>query len=70
VASLIQRAADIDWASVAKTHTIGWSAGGSVPECLIDEVVAPFRDRYEMHLKEVTPRHQGVRFNVSRALAP
>jgi 4-hydroxy-3-methylbut-2-enyl diphosphate reductase len=70
VASLIQRAADIDWTSIAKAHTIGLSAGASAPECLIDEVVAAFRERYEVHLEEIALRHEDISFNVPRALAP
>jgi len=69
VAKLIQRAADIDWSIVAVAQTIGLSAGASAPECLVDEVIAAFRERYDVHLEEVALKLEDISFNVPRALA-
>ncbi len=69
VARLIQRAADIDWPLVALARTIGLSAGASAPECLVNEVIAAFRERYEVHLEEVALKREDISFNVPRALA-
>lgn len=69
IAQLIQRAADIDWALVAIAKTIGLSAGASAPECLVDEVIAALRERYDLHVEEVAFNREDVIFNVPRALA-
>jgi 4-hydroxy-3-methylbut-2-enyl diphosphate reductase len=69
VAQLIQRAADIDWAVVAMARTIGLSAGASAPESLVDEVIAAFRERYDVRLEEVALKREDIIFNVPRALA-
>ncbi len=47
-AMLIQRAADIDWSSLAGVSAVGLSAGASAPEVLVEEVIAAFRERYEL----------------------
>jgi 4-hydroxy-3-methylbut-2-enyl diphosphate reductase len=69
VARLIQRAADIDWTIVAVARTIGLSAGASAPECLVDEVIAAFRERYDVRLEEISLKREDIIFNVPRALA-
>ncbi|MGD0192412.1 MAG: 4-hydroxy-3-methylbut-2-enyl diphosphate reductase [Rhizomicrobium sp.] len=69
VASLIQRATDIDWSVVAMAQTIGLSAGASAPECLVEEVIAAFRERYDVHLEEIALRREDITFNLPRALA-
>ena len=67
-AALIQRATDIDWSLVAEGATVGLTAGASAPEVLMEEVVAGFRDRYDVRLEEITVRRENVEFNVPRAL--
>ena len=69
VAKLIQRAADIDWTAVAMARTIGLSAGASAPECLVDEVIAAFRERFDVTLEEVVLKREELSFNLPRALA-
>jgi 4-hydroxy-3-methylbut-2-enyl diphosphate reductase len=69
VASLVQRAADIDWSAVAMARTIGLSAGASAPECLVEEVIAAFRERYDVHLEEIALKREDIVFNLPRALA-
>jgi len=68
-AALIQRADDIDWRLVEGARTVGLSAGASAPEILMDEVIAAFRARYEITLKEAAVTREDVIFNVPRALA-
>ncbi len=68
-ASLIQRAADIDWREIGTAHTIGLSAGASAPELLVEEVIAAFRARYDLKVEEVAVTREDVTFNVPRALA-
>jgi 4-hydroxy-3-methylbut-2-enyl diphosphate reductase len=68
-AALIQRAAEIDWSMLEGVHTVGISAGASAPEILVDEVIAAFRERYDVKVEEVTVRREDVTFNVPRKLA-
>jgi 4-hydroxy-3-methylbut-2-en-1-yl diphosphate reductase len=67
--ALIQRAADIDWTMLEGAGTVGLSAGASAPEILTDEVIAAFRDRYEVTLEEEAVTREDVVFNLPRALA-
>ena len=69
VAKLIQRAADIDWSELAMARTIGLSAGASAPECLVEEVIAALRERYDVSVEEVASRREDLVFNLPRALA-
>lgn len=68
-AMLIQHAGDIDWARVEAGRTIGLSAGASAPEVLMDEVVAAFRERYDVTMEEVAVTREDIVFNLPRALA-
>jgi 4-hydroxy-3-methylbut-2-enyl diphosphate reductase len=68
-AMLIQRADDIDWAMLDGVGTAALSAGASAPEVLVDEVIAAFRIRYDLHLEEVTVSREDVIFNLPRVLA-
>jgi len=68
-AMLIQRAADIDWNSLAGVSTVGLSAGASAPEVLVEEVIAAFRERFELDLEEITVTREDVEFKLPRALA-
>lgn len=68
-AALIQRAGEIDWTMLEGVQTVGISAGASAPEILVDEVIAAFRERYEVKVEEVTVRREDVTFNVPRKLA-
>jgi 4-hydroxy-3-methylbut-2-enyl diphosphate reductase len=68
-AVLIQRATDIDWSLVAADQTVGLSAGASAPEVLMDEVIAAFRERYDITVDEVSVTREDIVFNLPRALA-
>jgi 4-hydroxy-3-methylbut-2-enyl diphosphate reductase len=68
-AALIQRANDIDWALVEGAKIVGLSAGASAPEVLVEEVIAAFRERFDLKLDEDAVTYENVAFNVPRALA-
>ena len=68
-AVLITRASDIDWALVEDARVVGLSAGASAPEVLVEEVIAAFRERFDLEVEEKTVTHENVAFNVPRALA-
>jgi 4-hydroxy-3-methylbut-2-enyl diphosphate reductase len=68
-AALIQRAPDIDWASLTGVRTLGLTAGASAPEALVEEVMDALRGRFELVIEEIDGRPEDVVFNVPRALA-
>jgi 4-hydroxy-3-methylbut-2-enyl diphosphate reductase len=68
-AMLIQRASNIDWSLVRTCQTVGLSAGASAPEVLMDEVIAAFRERYDVTVEEVSVTREDIVFNLPRVLA-
>jgi len=67
-AQLVQRAEDIDWRALDGVGAVGLTAGASAPEVLVDEVIAAFRDRYEVTVKPVETAVERVEFKVPRVL--
>jgi 4-hydroxy-3-methylbut-2-enyl diphosphate reductase len=67
-AQLVQRAADIDWRALDGVRSIGITAGASAPEVLVDEVIAAFRDRYDVTVETVETATEDVEFKVPRVL--
>ena len=67
-AQLVMRAADIDWRALDGIRTVGVTAGASAPEVLVDEVIAAFRDRYDVALELVETARERVEFKVPRVL--
>lgn len=67
-AQLVMRAADIDWRALDGIRTVGVTAGASAPEVLVDEVIAAFRDRYDVTLELVETARERVEFKVPRVL--
>jgi 4-hydroxy-3-methylbut-2-enyl diphosphate reductase len=67
-ASLVQRAADIEWHKLAGARTIGITAGASAPEVLVDEVVDAFRTRFDVTVETVVTTEERIAFNVPREL--
>ncbi|MCP5073027.1 MAG: 4-hydroxy-3-methylbut-2-enyl diphosphate reductase [Rhodobacteraceae bacterium] len=65
---LVQRATDIDWRSLDGVKTIGITAGASAPEVLIDEVIAAFKERYDVTCEVVETATENVSFKVPRVL--
>jgi 4-hydroxy-3-methylbut-2-enyl diphosphate reductase len=68
-ATLVQRAAEIDWASLAGVRTLGLTAGASAPESLVQEVIEAARGRFAVAVEEVVVTEEQVEFNLPRALA-
>lgn len=67
-AVLVQRADDIPWHMLGEARTIGVTAGASAPELLVDEVVAAFRERYDVKIETVTTAEESIAFNIPREL--
>ena len=67
-AMLVQRAADVDWASLDGLKVLGITAGASAPEVLVEEVISACRERYEVSIEEVTVTSEDVVFKLPRLL--
>lgn len=67
-AQLVMRAADIDWRALQGVRTVGVTAGASAPQVLVDEVIAAFRDRYDLTVEIVETAQERVEFKVPRVL--
>ncbi|UXU74749.1 MULTISPECIES: 4-hydroxy-3-methylbut-2-enyl diphosphate reductase [unclassified Paracoccus (in: a-proteobacteria)] len=67
-AQLVMRADQIDWRAITGARAVGVTAGASAPEVLVDEVIAAFRDRYEVTLELVETARENVEFKVPRVL--
>jgi 4-hydroxy-3-methylbut-2-en-1-yl diphosphate reductase len=65
---LVQRAADLDFATLGGLTTIGLTAGASAPEVLVNEIVEAFRSHYDVTLEKVTLREENVSFKLPREL--
>jgi len=68
-ATLIQRAADIDWGFLDGVRRLGITAGASAPEDLVQDVVEACRQRYDVTIENVVLAEENVHFNLPRALA-
>ena len=66
---LVQRAVDIDWASLAGVARLGVTAGASAPEILVDEVITACRERFEVSIEEITVTTEDVQFKLPRVIA-
>jgi 4-hydroxy-3-methylbut-2-en-1-yl diphosphate reductase len=69
-AVLVRRAADIDWVALGRPRRVGITAGASAPEELVAEVVAAFRERFDVSIDEVAVTVENVHFKLPRALEP
>lgn len=69
ISALIRRATDIDWSTLTGARIVALSAGASAPEVLVDEVLAAFRERYDLTVQEVVMTRENVEFKLPRALA-
>ncbi|WP_340108371.1 4-hydroxy-3-methylbut-2-enyl diphosphate reductase [Pikeienuella sp. HZG-20] len=67
-AQLAPRAADIDWRALEGATAVGVTAGASAPEVLVEEVVAAFRERYDVTLETVESAAETVSFKTPRIL--
>ena len=48
-------------------RTVGLSAGASAPEVLVNDVIAAFRERYDVTVEEVVVTRGDVEFKLPRA---
>jgi 4-hydroxy-3-methylbut-2-enyl diphosphate reductase len=67
-ATLIQRAADIDWSWLDGVETLGLTAGASAPEVLVKEVIEACRAKYDVSVEEVLLREENVEFKLPQIL--
>jgi 4-hydroxy-3-methylbut-2-enyl diphosphate reductase len=67
-AFLVQRGADIDWDALGPLCTLGLTAGASAPEVLVEEVIAAFREHYEVTLEARDLTQEDVHFKLPRVL--
>ncbi|PHP67131.1 4-hydroxy-3-methylbut-2-enyl diphosphate reductase [Zhengella mangrovi] len=67
-AALVQRAAEIDWATADGVATVGISAGASAPEIIVDEIIAAFRERFDVTLDIALTAEENETFPVMRTL--
>ncbi|MBX3596965.1 MAG: 4-hydroxy-3-methylbut-2-enyl diphosphate reductase [Rhizobiaceae bacterium] len=65
---LVQRAAEIPWADISNISVLGLSAGASAPEILVDEIIAGFRERFDVQLELAITAEETEDFPVMRVL--
>lgn len=65
---LVQRARDIDFATLEGIETLGITAGASAPDVLVDEVLNAFRDRFDVQLKEISVTSENISFKLPKEL--
>lgn len=67
-AQLVQRANEIDWRALEGITAVGITAGASAPEILIEEVIAAFEARFNVHQEILETAKENVEFKVPRVL--
>ena len=67
-ATLIQRAADLDWAFLDGVATLGITAGASAPEQLVRELVDRLAERFAVSEREVETTRESIAFKLPRGL--
>ncbi len=67
-AQLVNCAPEIDWRAIEGAKSVGVTAGASAPEILIDEVIAAFKERYDVTLELVETAREDIEFKVPRVL--
>ncbi|QYO77608.1 4-hydroxy-3-methylbut-2-enyl diphosphate reductase [Devosia salina] len=68
VATLVDRASDIDWSLYGDITSLGVSAGASAPESLVEEVIDAFAERYAVTVETKTTAEENIAFNIPRVL--
>ncbi len=68
VATLVDRASDIDWSLYGNLTSLGVSAGASAPESLVEEVIDAFAERYTVKVETVTTAEENIAFNIPKVL--
>ena len=67
-ATLVQRAADIDWRMLEGVKRVGITAGASAPEVLVEEVLGALAERYTLDIETVSAAEEGMFFPLPRPL--
>ncbi|WP_297108177.1 4-hydroxy-3-methylbut-2-enyl diphosphate reductase [uncultured Devosia sp.] len=68
VATLVDRASEIDWSIYGNIASLGVSAGASAPESLVEEVIDAFAERYDVKVETKTTAEEHIAFNIPRVL--
>ncbi|AVF02718.1 MULTISPECIES: 4-hydroxy-3-methylbut-2-enyl diphosphate reductase [Devosia] len=68
VATLVDRANEIDWSLYGDITSLGVSAGASAPESLVEEVIDAFAARYDVTVETKTTAEENIAFNIPRVL--
>ena len=68
-ARLIENAAAMRWEDVPFPGKVGLTAGASAPECLVEEMVAAFRERFPLRLENIAGKEENVRFKLPASLS-
>ena len=69
-ASLVLRAADIDWSVFGNIASLGITAGASAPEVLVEEIIDAFAERYTVDVETVSTADESVFFPLPKNLRP
>lgn len=67
-ATLIERAADIDWPAMDGVESVGITASASAPEELVDEVMRELESRYAVRRNEVRTAEETIEFRLPKAM--
>jgi 4-hydroxy-3-methylbut-2-enyl diphosphate reductase len=67
-ATLVQRAADIDWNEFGAIARLGITAGASAPEILVEEIIDAFAQKYAVSVETISAAEEGVFFPLPRPL--
>ncbi|ODT83353.1 MAG: 4-hydroxy-3-methylbut-2-enyl diphosphate reductase [Pelagibacterium sp. SCN 64-44] len=68
IATLVDRASDIDWSLYGNLKSLGVSAGASAPESLVEEVIDAFAARYDVTVETKTTAEEHIAFNIPKVL--
>ena len=68
IATLVDRASEIDWSLYGNITSLGVSAGASAPEKLVEEVIDAFAARYDVKVETKTTAEERIAFNIPRVL--
>jgi len=68
VATLVNRAENIDWDLYGDIRSLGITAGASAPEVLVEEIIDAFATRYAVSVETVTTTEEDVFFPLPREL--
>ena len=69
-AMLVDRANSVEWDRLSGATRVGLTAGASAPEILVEEVLAAFRERFDVTVETITVTEEDVQFKLPRVLLP